>query len=236
MRVRVKICGITSVADALAAAEAGADAIGLNFAVGPRRIEPEAGGQIAAALPPFVTAVALFVNAQAETIRAACAACGIGTVQLHGEEAPDLVAALRPLRVIKAFRVATRQDVQAAAEFCRRCSQDGRPAALLLDARVEGVQGGTGQAFDWRLAAEARPIGRVILAGGLGPDNVAEAICVARPYAVDASSRLESAPGRKDHRLMREFVAAVRAAERSRQPSAEEPAEDADSSDRKRRG
>ena len=213
MRVRVKICGITSVADALAAADAGADAVGLNFASGPRRIEVDLAREIIAALPPFVSPVALFVDAAAETILDTCAACAIGTVQLHGDEEPAFLKALRPLTVIKAFRVAAQEDVDEIAAWCRSCGEGGQPAAILLDSRVPGARGGTGEAFDWRLAARVRSIGRLILAGGLGPENVAEAIRVARPFAVDACTRLESAPGRKDRRRMADFVAAVRAAE-----------------------
>jgi len=213
MRIRVKICGITDVADALAAAKAGADAIGLNFASGPRRIDPDEGRTIVAALPPFVTAVGLFVDADADTIREICGALRLDTVQLHGDEGPDLVAALRPLRVIKAFRVTRAGDIDAIAAYCEACGEGGGPAAILLDTRVPGMHGGTGETFDWRLAARARPMGRVVLAGGLGPENVAEAIRVAQPYALDASSKLESEPGRKDHRRMADFVAAVRTAE-----------------------
>jgi len=214
MRVRVKICGVTSVEDALASAEAGADAIGLNFATGPRRIELETGRAIVAALPPFVTPVALFVDADADAIRATCAALRIGTVQLHGDEGPDLAASLAPLRVVKAFRVAGPADIDPVAAFCEACAESGSaPGAILLDTRVPGVPGGTGRTFDWRLAARAKRFGRVILAGGLGAHNVAEAIRVARPFAVDACSRLEAEPGRKDHQRIAEFVAAVRAAE-----------------------
>lgn len=212
-RVRVKVCGITNVPDALAAAEAGADAVGLNFALGPRRIDVQTGRAIVARLPPFLTPVGLFVDADAEMIHDTCLACGLSSVQLHGDEPPDLVALLGPLRVIKSFRVAVRADIEAIGAYLDQCPEGARPSAILLDARVPGLAGGTGRTFDWGLAAAARGLGPIILAGGLGPENVADAIRAVRPYGVDACSRLEAEPGRKDHQRLAAFVAAVRHAE-----------------------
>jgi phosphoribosylanthranilate isomerase len=212
MATKVKVCGITNVADGLAAADVGADAIGLNFAGGPRLVDQGVAREIVAALPPFVTPVALFVDAQAAWIRQICTVCGITTVQLHGDEPPDLLANLSPLCVIKAFRVGAEDDLAGVAAFCDACAEDGRPAAILLDARVPGKRGGTGHTFDWNLALHAKPIGPVVLAGGLGPENVAEAIRLVQPYAVDACSKLESEPGRKDRARMADFVAAAHAA------------------------
>ena len=214
MRVRVKICGITTVEDGLAAAEAGADAVGLNFAEGPRLIDGGTARAIVAALPPYVTPVALFVNADASRIVETCARVGVSAVQLSGDEPPDLIAALAPLRALRAFRVSREDDLAAVSAYLDACPAACRPSAVLLDARVAGMHGGTGRSFDWTLAAKASDLARVVLAGGLGPDNVAEAIRTCRPWAVDTSSRLESSPGRKDARLMTAFVAAVREAER----------------------
>ena len=219
VRVRVKVCGITSPEDALSAAAAGVDAIGLNFAAGPRRIEPDSARRITAHLPPLVSPVAVFLDADPETIHATCRQCGIGTVQLHGDEPPELVVRLAPLRVIKAFRVARESDVAEIEAYLKACSDLGRPpAAVLLDTRVPGLAGGTGKTFDWRLAGRVKDLSPLVLAGGLGPDNVADAVRAVRPFAVDASSRLESAPGRKDPCKVRKFVAAVRTAEEALDP------------------
>jgi phosphoribosylanthranilate isomerase len=203
--IRVKICGITTPADALAAAEAGADAIGLVFAESPRRVTPAQAAAILAALPPFVTPVALFVNESPARIQALCSGLGIRTVQIHGEEPPAVAEQLRDLCVVKAFRIGTEADLDAIA---------GYPAAgYLLDARVPGARGGTGATFDWQLLRGrvwSRPI---LLAGGLTPANVAEAVRLVRPYGVDTSSGVERAPGVKDPARVRAFVAAARAAE-----------------------
>ena len=203
--VRVKICGITRPEDAVAAADAGADAIGLLFYEGSRRcVSRERAAAILAELPPFVTPVALFVNEAVETIKSICDEVGVRTVQLHGDEPPAVARQLAPLTVIKAFRVGSPADLEALA---------GHPAsAYLLDARVEGSYGGTGESFDWALAARARRYGRIIVAGGLTPENVAEAVRVARPFGVDTSSGVESAPGVKDKAKVAAFVAAARGA------------------------
>jgi len=203
--VRVKICGITRPEDAVAAADAGADAIGLLFYAKSRRcVSPEQAAAILAELPPFVTPVALFVNEAVETIKSICDELGVRTVQLHGDEPPAVARELAPLTVIKAFRVGSPADLEAMA---------GYPAsAYLLDTRVEGSYGGTGESFDWALAARARRYGRIIVAGGLTPENVVEAVRVARPFGVDASSGVESAPGVKDKAKVAAFVAAARGA------------------------
>ena len=203
-RLRVKICGITTPEDAVAAAEAGADAIGLVFAESPRRVTPARARAILAALPPFVTPVALFVNSPVEVIRELCGSLGVRTVQLHGDEPPDLARHLAGFSVIKAFRIESAADVAALRGY--------PAAAYLLDSRVEGRRGGTGVAFDWRLAASATRHGPIILAGGLTPENVAEAVRTVRPYGVDTSSGVEREPGRKDPAKVRAFVAAARAA------------------------
>jgi len=203
---RVKICGITSVEDALWAAESGADAIGLIFAESPRKIGIEKAREIAAALPPFITPVGLFVDAPLEDVRRVAADVGLDAVQIHGDFPPQSALALRGagVKVIRAVSVASRADIEPIRDY---------PAdAFLLDTKVEGLHGGTGKTFDWSIAEEAKKLGRIILAGGLGPDNVAEAIRRVRPYAVDASSRLESSPGKKDRAVVRRFIEAARSA------------------------
>ena len=199
---RVKICGITAVDDAREAASAGADAIGLVFAEGPRRIDTERAREIIATVGPFVTPVALFVNSPLDSIIDITDELGIRTVQLHGDEPPEFVEKLRPLRVIKAVGVAGKADLDGLDRF--------RADALLLDARVPGKAGGTGQVFDWSLAVEPAERFRVILAGGLHPDNVADAVRQVRPYAVDVSSGVESSPGRKDPVKVRTFIERAR--------------------------
>ena len=202
--LRVKICGITNPRDAEAAAEAGADAIGLVFAESPRRVTVEQARAILAELPPYVTPVALFVDEPAEVVADTCGQLGIRTVQLHGDEPPDVARALGGFCVVKAFRIRTEADLAPL---------EGYPAAAwLLDSKVEGRRGGTGVTFDWTLAARAAKRGRVILAGGLTPDNVAEAVRIAKPYGVDTSSGVESEPGRKDRARLEAFVAAARGA------------------------
>ncbi|MFP4057070.1 MAG: phosphoribosylanthranilate isomerase [Candidatus Brocadiia bacterium] len=202
--LRVKICGITRPEDAEAAADAGADAIGLVFAESPRRVTEDQAAEVLAALPPYVAPVALFVDAPAEHVRRLCRSLGIRTVQLHGDEGPELARQLEGLCVVKAFRIRREADVEAIAGY--------PAAAYLLDSKVAGRRGGTGVAFDWDLALRAKRHGRIILAGGLGPENVAEAVRRVRPYGVDVSSGVEAEPGRKDGAKVRAFVAAARAA------------------------
>ena len=196
--VRVKICGLTSIEDAVLAAELGADALGFNFAEGPRRIAPDLAAEIVRKLPPFVVPVAVFVNELPEKICQICRDVGIRTVQLHGEEPPELLGFLPGLRVIKAFRVGALSDLENILRY--------RLETILLDAKIEGKRGGTGHTFNWELAAKVPQAIQVILSGGLSPENVAEAIRIARPYAVDVASGVESSPGKKDPDLMRLFI------------------------------
>ncbi len=204
--VRVKICGICRPEDAVAAAEAGADAIGLVFAESPRHVSVAQAQAILAELPPFVTPVALFVNESLGSMVGKCEVLGIRTVQLHGDEPPEVARQLAAcdLCVIRAFRIGSEADLEALKGY--------PAAAYLLDAKVAGKRGGSGVALDWALAARATGLGRIILAGGLTPDNVAEAIRSVRPYGVDVSSGVESAPGRKDAAKVRAFVQAAREA------------------------
>jgi len=203
MRTRIKICGITRCEDALAAADAGADAIGLVFyPPSPRYIEVAQAAEIAASVPPFVTTVGLFVNADAESIAEVVDRVGIDLVQFHGNECPDYCAGhARPW--IRALRM--KDDLDLAQEVERFSAARG----LLLDAYRPGVPGGTGETFDWgRIPPEIA--GRIVLAGGLTPDNVAQAVARVHPWAVDVSGGVESAPGIKDKALITRFVEAVR--------------------------
>lgn len=206
MTVRVKICGIRRPEDARAAVRAGADALGFNFWPGSRRYLPPAeAGRIVRDLPPFVAAVGVFVNAPREEIVEAVLASGVGVVQLHGDEGPEACLDL-PVRVVKAVRVGSPADVAGLAVY-----RDAGVGTFLLDAPSAGF-GGSGSTFDWSLAADARRMGRVILAGGLDPENVAEAIRAARPWGVDVASGVEVAPGVKDAARIGRFVAEARGA------------------------
>jgi phosphoribosylanthranilate isomerase len=205
-RTRIKICGITQVDSALAAADAGADAIGLVFyANSSRAVSAAQAAAICAALPPFVSTIGLFVDASADEINAVLDAVPLSALQFHGAEAPDFCARFaRPY--LKALRMRADLDLFAAAE------QFAGASALLLDTYRAGVAGGTGEVFDWqRVPRELAP--RIVLAGGLNPDNVAQAVAQVRPYAVDVSGGVESAPGVKDITRIHSFVAAVRRAD-----------------------
>lgn len=204
-RVRIKICGITTPDDALCAAEAGADAIGLVFyPASPRAVSLQQAAEIQAVLPPFVTTVGLFVNPAADAVRDVLATVPLDCLQFHGDETPAFCAGFaRPW--LKAVRVRDAASVAAG-----RLDPYGAAQALLLDTATP-LPGGSGQSFDWSLV----PAGRqqpLILAGGLNPSNVQDAIRRARPYAVDVSSGVESAPGKKDAALIQSFVRAVLAA------------------------
>lgn len=201
-RVRVKICGITNLEDALQAVEAGADALGFVFhSPSPRAVTPEQARLIAMQLPPLVTTVGLFVNQSPQQVGDILTAAGLDVAQLHGDESPgDCRIAGR--RVIKALRVRDLASLRGAEDY--------PVAALLLDAWSDAAYGGTGATFDWRLAAELTRQRPLILAGGLTPGNVAAAIDQVRPYAVDVSSGVERRPGCKDHTLVSEFIQQVR--------------------------
>ncbi len=204
MRTKVKICGLTRLPDALAAVEAGADALGFMFFAGSKRcLTPADAARIIHALPPFVAKVGVFVNASADTVRATVAECGLDTLQFHGEETPEFCRQFAPLKVIKAFRVQNAESLEPLPDYA--------VDAWLLDSYVPGQRGGTGEKFNWELAAQAKELGRpVILAGGLTPENVADAVQQVWPFGVDVSSGVESAPGQKDAGLVRRFVEIVR--------------------------
>ena len=206
-RTRIKICGLTRPEDAAAAVAAGADALGVVLAPSKRQVTLEQAAAVFADVPPLVARVGVFVDAHADEVWEAVARLGLTAVQFHGDEAPE-TCETAPVPVIKAFRVGSDFD-PAEVERYR-----GVVSALLLDTLVAGEQGGTGQVFGWHDAAGRLPTwAPVLLAGGLGPDNVAEAIDVLQPFAVDVSSGVEHAPGVKDHHLIERFAAAVRAAD-----------------------
>ena len=208
-RTRVKICGITRREDALAAIDAGADAIGLVFYPASKRcVSIEQAQDIVTGLPALVTVVGLFVNAQAAEVKAACQQLPLGLLQFHGDEAASFCEQFgRPW--MKALRVAQETDITAAGAAFTRAD------AMLLDTYVDGLPGGTGERFDWHKVPKTseRPL---VLAGGLRADNVAEAIAVAEPYAVDVSGGVEDQPGIKSRTLLKEFMAAVAAADERR--------------------
>lgn len=199
--VRVKICGITSIEDALAAVDSGADALGFVFYDrSPRKVAPEAAAEIVAALPPFVTKVGVFVDSPLEMIDEIVSFCKLDSVQLHGQESPEFCRALFP-RVVKAFRVNGYGTVDEVGKY--------RAAAYLLDAYHPAIVGGTGETFDWEIARTIGATRRVILAGGLNAANVRQAIATVKPYGVDVSTGVESSPGKKDAELVRAFIKAV---------------------------
>jgi phosphoribosylanthranilate isomerase len=203
--VKVKICGITNLADGLAAAEAGADALGFVFcAQSPRLIAPESAAEIIRQLPPYVVKVGLFVNAPEDDVLHTIAVCGLNVLQFHGDESPEYCLQFG-LMTMKAFRIRDAESLNHLEKY--------PTDAWLLDAYTPGKLGGTGHAFDWSLAVEARGRGRpIFLAGGLNPGNVAEAVRQVRPYGVDVSSGVEAAPGRKDHDKVRAFIRAAKSA------------------------
>lgn len=209
-KVRIKICGMTRAVDALEAAAIGVDAIGLVFADSPRRVDVAAAREIVKALPPFIGAVGVFVNSPVDEIRRIGHEVGLTDIQLHGDEPPDVVAALAPLRVIKAIRVRDRIDPATLNAYI-----EAGASAVLLDAWSNDARGGTGQSFDWHALSELGEAGgrpgpiRWILAGGLNPGNVERAIRGTRPWGVDVSSGVEESPGVKCAKLTASFVEAV---------------------------
>jgi len=199
---KIKICGITNLEDALMAVEAGADALGfVFFCKSSRHISPDQAALIIRQLPPFVQTVGLFVNEEVKTVNSTADFCGLDIIQLHGEETPEFCSRVNR-RVIKAFRV---KDMITLDEM-----KGYQVAGFLLDTWSPSAHGGTGTTFDWDIAAEASVQGRIILAGGLTPENVAGAVRKVKPYAVDVSSGVESEPRKKDAVKVRLFIRAVR--------------------------
>jgi phosphoribosylanthranilate isomerase len=211
--VLVKICGVTSVEDALACAELGADWIGLNFhRPSPRYVDPEVAAAILAVLPPRVTAVGVFVDRPAAEVAALADRLGLRTVQLHGHEPPEDLAALGRFRVVRAFRLHPAGGWSIITDYLARAEALGHPPdAVLVDAYVPGLSGGTGTTIDATLLDTRPALPRLILAGGLTPENVAERIARAQPWMVDVASGVESAPGRKGAAAVAAFLRAARA-------------------------
>jgi len=204
METRVKICGVTNVADALAAAAAGADMIGLMFYENsPRHISLATAEEISRALPPFVLRVGVFVNPAEELVLRAIGECKLSLLQFHGEETSEFCTQFG-LMSVKALRVRDAESLKAMENF--------HTDAFLLDAFSSTTPGGTGEKFNWDLAVEAQKFGKpIFLAGGLTPENVADAVKKVRPFAVDVSSGVESAPGKKDAAKVRAFITAAKA-------------------------
>jgi len=211
-RVRIKMCGTTRKEDARAAVSAGVDALGFIFVrKSPRYIDPQQAALIAAELPLFVSRVGVFVDAEIDHLKKVVEQAGLTVVQLHGIESPDYCAELkrwnRSVGICKAFRVGPGSgpcDFEGYRE-----GADG----FLLDTYVKGVAGGTGLPFDWTTINQLALPKPLILAGGLNPDNVSEAIKVARPYAIDINSGVEDRPGVKNHQLLKQLIIAVRQTE-----------------------
>ena len=203
MSTRVKICGVTNVADALAAAEAGADMIGLMFyEQSPRHITLATAVEISRALSPFVLRVGVFVNPQEALVTRAIGECNLSLLQFHGDETSEFCTQFG-LMSMKAIRVRDEESLKQLENF--------QTDAFLLDAHSKSGLGGTGEKFNWDLAIEAQKFDKpIFLAGGLTPENVAEAVRKVRPFAVDVSSGVESAPGKKDHAKVKAFIAAAK--------------------------
>jgi len=217
--IKVKICGITNLQDAQIAAQARADFLGFIFhPTSPRNVSPDQVRRIVAQLRPEVPIsnpqpplpaphmVGVFVDRSLDAVWHTASHCGLDYVQLHGAESPEMVAALRArgLSVIKSFRVRKEAPVEEMKHY--------QALAFLLDTHVPGKAGGTGRSFDWKLAAQAASVGPILLAGGLRPDNVAQAIGIAQPWGVDVSSGVEAQPGRKDPNKVQTFISAAKSA------------------------
>jgi len=208
--ILVKICGITNLDDALAAVGSGADALGFNFYPrSPRYISPSNAREITDHLPPGVLKVGVFVNEYVKSVVDVFSEAGLSAVQLHGDETPEYCEHLKGKYVIKAFGATSKFDWRAVELY--------DVEAIMLDSKDEVLRGGTGRVFDWTVAQRERQsvksAAKLFLAGGLSPENVAEAIATVRPYAVDACSSLETTPGKKNHERVRAFINAVRNSE-----------------------
>ena len=207
MAYRTKICGITNIEDARIAVAAGVDALGfVLYRKSPRYVDPMIVQQIVAQLPPFILPVGVFVNEEIKIVRDLMDTCGLALAQLHGDESATYCRELRR-PVLKALRLKDRSTFVALAEFQARIEVRG----FVLDALSEEAYGGTGQVVDWGLARQAAQAATVILAGGLTPENVGQALRAVQPYGVDVSSGVEVTPGKKDHEKVRAFLRAVSA-------------------------
>ena len=214
-RVRIKIEGLRDAREAMKIAQMGADAIGMVFAESPRWVSPEQARAIVDVLPPWVATVGVFVNSDAETVNRVVRRTGIGYVQLHGDEPPEIVARI-DAPVIKAFRVRDENWLTEVRSWIDAAGARRNLAAVLLDAYDKSARGGTGKRFNWDLVADARAAGAlagldpIILAGGLDASCVSRAIDAVKPWAVDVASGVEKAPGVKDLEKVAEFILATR--------------------------
>jgi phosphoribosylanthranilate isomerase len=202
--MKVKVCGITSYDDAVMVLDQGVDALGFNFfPSSPRYMSPEDVRSIVRRLPPFVTTVGLFVNiARTDQVSEIAHRAGVHMIQLHGDESPDYCRKLADWPLIKVLRIGNNGIAEALEDYSVQ--------AFLLDAKDDTLFGGTGKSFDWSIAGSIKRIRPIILAGGLRPDNVREAIRIVDPYAVDVCSGVEKAPGKKDAAKLIEFMNEVR--------------------------
>jgi phosphoribosylanthranilate isomerase len=197
-QAKIKICGMTQLKDAVFAAEQGADAVGFIFyKKSPRSVTMKTAREIISQLPPFVDTVGVFVNETADRVNKIAEYCGLDLVQLHGEESPAFCRKIQR-RVIKAFRVKDLQSIKQLEKY--------PVSGFLLDTFSDDLHGGTGKVFDWNLAHPAKKVGPVILAGGLTPRNIRQAISQVRPYGVDVCSGVEKSPGIKDPEKVRAFL------------------------------
>ncbi len=206
--IRIKICGTTNLHDAYAAVEFGTDAIGFVFYhKSPRAITPEVAKEIISSLPPFVTTVGVFVDKEKADVAEIASYTGIDVIQLHGTEPPEYCNLGK--KIIKAIRVKELSDLEPLNRY-----KD--ISAFLLDTYSQDVIGGTGQIFNWEIAVEAKRFGKIILAGGLTPENIEEAVKLVQPYAIDVASGVEGKEkGKKDHNKLRQFIELARTASRA---------------------
>ena len=206
-QVKVKVCGMTQLKDAAFAVQQGADAVGFIFyKKSPRSVNMKAVKEIISKLPPFVDTVGVFVNESADRVNKIAEYCGLDLVQLHGDESPAYCRKIRR-RVVKAFRVIDLQSIKQLEKF--------PVSGFLLDTFSENMHGGTGKVFDWNLAHPAKKVGPVILAGGLTPRNIRQAISQVRPYGVDVCSGVEKSPGIKDPEKVKAFLKNIRSGSKS---------------------
>ncbi len=202
---KVKICGITNLEDAMEAVNSGYDALGFIFTDSPRKINIEAAEYILKALPPFINCVAVFMDESPAFIKDVLKNCPFDTIQLHGEENPQVLLQFKPQKkIIKSIRIKDEHSLKAIDNY-------KEADAFLLDTYVKDVAGGTGQTFDWKLARTAKKYNKpIILSGGLTPENITEAIKVVEPFAVDVSSGVEEHPGKKSRALMKDFILKIK--------------------------
>ena len=201
-RIKVKVCGTTSLKDALLAVDNGADAVGFIFyKMSPRNVSQKDAKEIIAELPPFIETVGVFVNETSDKVNRIAEQCRLTAVQLHGEESPALCRRVKR-KIIKAFRVKNASSLKNISAY--------DVSGFLLDSYNDESRGGTGQLFDWNLALRVKKQGPVILAGGLNPYNVYTAIHRVQPYGVDVCSGVESSPGVKESKKIKEFIKSVR--------------------------